>query len=56
MVKGKTTTKKTTVELTNKELAMIKESLNYYGDKLADTRGFSAGEKYWDLMEKFNSK
>lgn len=46
---------KTEVKLTNKEIRMIKEALNYYGDKLADTRGFSAGEKYWDLMEKFNT-
>lgn len=56
MVKGKTTTKKITIELTDKELAMIKESLNYYGDRVADTKGYGSGEKYWDLVEKLNSK
>ena len=50
--KNTTVSKKTTVELTNKEIEMIKKALNYYGDKLADTLGYSAGEKYWDLMEK----
>ena len=53
--KNTTVSKKTTVELTNKEIKMIKNALNYYGDKLADTQGYSAGEKYWDLMEKFNT-
>lgn len=42
------------VELTKKEIKMIKEALNYYGDEVADRQGYSSGEKYWDLMEKFN--
>ena len=46
---------KTTVELTNKEKEMIKKALNYYGVKLVDTQGYSEGEKYWDLMNKFNT-
>ena len=43
------------VELTKKEIRMIKEALNYYGDEVADRQGYSSGEKYWDLMEKFNT-
>ena len=47
---------KMTVELTSKEIRMIKDALDYYGDMVADTKGYSSGEKYWDLMEKFNTK
>lgn len=43
---------KITVELTSKEIKMIKEALDYYGDELADSQGYSVGEKYWVLKEK----
>ena len=41
------------VELTNEEVKMIANALSYYGDKIADTQGYSAGEKYWNLITKF---
>ena len=44
------------VELTKKEAEMIKKALDYYGDKVADRKGYSHGEIYWDLMEKFNTE
>lgn len=47
------TNTKVTVELTKKEIRMIKDALDYYGDMVADTKGYSSGEKYWDLMNKF---
>lgn len=47
--------KKITIELTNKEKEMIKKALNYYGDKLADTQGYSSGEPYWDLINKIDT-
>lgn len=40
------------VVLSKDELAMIKESLDVLGDRLADRVGYSSGEKYWDLKEK----
>lgn len=40
-------------KLTDEEKEMIKKALNYYGDKLADTQGYSSGEPYWDLMNRF---
>lgn len=47
------TNTKVTVELTKKEIRMIKDALDYYGGMVADTKGYSSGEKYWDLMNKF---
>lgn len=44
--------KKKTVELTNTEIKMITDALNYYGDEVADNQGYSSGERYWDLMNK----
>ena len=43
-----------TKELTNKEKQMIYKALNYYGDFLANKIGYSTGEEYWNLMQKFN--
>ena len=43
-----------TVKLTKKEIEMIKVALDYYGDKIADALGYSAGEKYWDLISKID--
>lgn len=43
-------------KLTRKEKKMVKKALDYYGDILADTIGYSAGEKYWDLINKFQNK
>lgn len=43
-----------TVTLTVEEMQMIKEALNHYGDRKADTHGYSLGEPYWDLMNKLN--
>lgn len=40
-------------ELTDEEKEMIKKALNYYGDRLANTHGYSSGEPYWDLMNRF---
>ena len=40
-------------ELTDDEKEMIKKALNYYGTRLADTEGYSSGEPYWDLMNRF---
>lgn len=40
------------LQLSAKEVDMICESLNYYGDKVADSVGYSSGEKYWDLMNR----
>lgn len=45
-----------TVELTNTEMAMVRKALDYYGDMVADGQGYSAGEKYWNLINKFYSK
>lgn len=39
--------------LTDEEKEMIKKALNYYGNRLADTEGYSSGEPYWDLMNRF---
>ena len=44
------------VELTAKEQSMIRAALDYYGDSLADSEGYSSGEKYWDLKEKLDTK
>lgn len=41
-------------ELTKEEKEMIKKALNYYGIRLADTEGYSSGEPYWDLMNRFS--
>lgn len=40
-------------ELTQEEKEMIKKALNYYGNRMADTEGYSSGEPYWDLMTRF---
>ena len=40
------------INLTDEEVKIIKESLNYIGDKKADSEGYSSGEKYWKLIEK----
>lgn len=40
-------------ELTGEEKEMIKKALNYYGNRLADTEGYSSGEPYWNLMSRF---
>lgn len=40
-------------ELTDEEKEMIKKALDYYGNRLADTEGYSSGEQYWDLMNRF---
>lgn len=41
--------------LTEQEKALVFKALDAMGDKVADTQGFSAGEKYWNLKEKFES-
>lgn len=40
------------LRLTSKEKEMINKALDYYGDKLADSQGYSSGEKYWNLANK----
>lgn len=45
--------KKITVSVTISEAKCIAEALNYFGDKIADSRGYSAGEKYWDISDKY---
>ena len=42
------------ISLTPSEAKLIAEALNYFGDKVADSRGYSKGEKYWDLISKFS--
>lgn len=41
------------VSLTPSEVKLIAKALNYFGDKVADSKGYSEGEKYWDLISKF---
>ena len=41
------------ITLTLSEAKLIAGALNYAGDKAADANGYSAGEKYWDLRDKF---
>ena len=36
------------------EIDLIKKALNYYGDKIADSQGYSNGEPYWDLIAKID--
>lgn len=50
---GSNEREESTVKLTDEEKEMIKKALNYYGIRLADTQGYSAGEPYWDLMNRF---
>ena len=44
------------ISLTPSEAKLIVEALNYFGDKVADSRGYSEGEKYWDLIPKFSNE
>lgn len=43
------------VELTNKEIMLVREALDCYGDEVADSQGYTSGEKYWNLMHKFST-
>ena len=43
------------VPLTKEEITLIKKSLDLTGDRLADREGYSSGEKYWDLKQKFEA-
>lgn len=43
------------LQLTAEEKGLVIKALDAMGDKVADTVGYSAGEKYWDLKEKFES-
>lgn len=43
------------VSLSHDELNLIVKALDAVGDRLADKKGYSAGEKYWDLKEKLES-
>lgn len=48
-----TSTEKYMYEITDEERTLIKQALDFYGDYIADRVGYSSGEKYWDLMNKF---
>lgn len=41
-----------TIQLTEREKGLVAKALDFYGDRVADTQGYSAGEKYWDLKAK----
>lgn len=43
------------VSLSRDELNLIVKALDVVGDRLADKKGYSAGEKYWDLKEKLEN-
>ena len=42
-----------TINLSSDEVEMVKRALNYYGDKIADSEGYSSGEAYWNLINLF---
>lgn len=44
------------IDLSVGDLLLICQALDFYGDKVADTTGYSAGEKYWDLAEELKEK
>lgn len=44
------------LQLTAEEKGLIAKALDAMGDKVADTQGYSSGEPYWDLKEKFEVK
>lgn len=41
------------IQLTTEEKGLIAKALDFAGDRVADTQGYSAGEKFWELKEKF---
>lgn len=43
------------VSLTKDEIALVKQSLDMMGDRLADKEGYSSGEKCWDLKQKLEA-
>lgn len=43
------------LQLTAEEKGLISKALDAMGDKVADSQGYSAGEQYWDLKEKFEA-
>lgn len=49
-------TKIHSVELTDEEITLIKNSLDFYGVRMAETVGYSAGEVYWDLMNEIDKQ
>jgi len=46
-------TRDITINLSSEEVEMICNALNFYGDKVADSEGYSSGERYWNLIELF---
>ncbi len=43
------------LQLSVKEKELVVKALDAMGDRVADTEGYSSGEKYWDLKEKFET-
>lgn len=42
-----------TIQLTEYEKGLVAKALDFYGDRVADAVGYSAGEEYWDLKARF---
>lgn len=44
------------IELTKNEMEMLFKALDFYGDKVADSQGYSSAEPYWDLKDFLSNK
>lgn len=44
------------INLSAEKIEMICNALNHYGQNVANSIGYSEGEKYWNLIDEIKSK